>query len=164
MTRPTFIAFSYDLGRGAQPDIPKIVLRALLFSTGKRGVIVENMFATLHHLETQHSFDYWGYKIDSNSDLVRGGGLFVGERGTAGYHHFNPLRDPAFRFKAGLYRLDLFASVLHARHATKAFRKLCSIELTVTTEGATALANPGTRQAYEFARDARAETYHGSVR
>jgi hypothetical protein len=45
MTQPTVIYFGPDGGRrdGLLPGHPKVFFRALLYSTGKRGRVVENM-------------------------------------------------------------------------------------------------------------------------
>ena len=42
-TRPSFIAFRYDFVGKSQPQA-KIFLRTLLFSTGKRGLVIESLF------------------------------------------------------------------------------------------------------------------------
>lgn len=42
-THPSFIAFRYDFVDKQVPQA-KIFLRTLLFSTGKRGLVIENLF------------------------------------------------------------------------------------------------------------------------
>ena len=76
MTKPAFIAFSYDIV-GNKPKA-KIFIRSLLYSTGKRGQVIENMFITVRRSETQQTFNVWGH---GDEKLSRGSGLFVGETG-----------------------------------------------------------------------------------
>ena len=78
MTQPTVIFFGLDGGSKAEAPSEKVYLRTLLYSTGKRGHIIENMFARLHRGETRQNFNIWVY--DDNG-LHRGSGLFVPETG-----------------------------------------------------------------------------------
>jgi hypothetical protein len=114
MTKPTFIAFSYDLRqRGSrQTTAPKLFLRALIYSTGKRGHIVENMYVTVRRGETSQTFNVWGH---GDERLSRGSGLYVGETGVVQNHHFNPPDDATgFSFGSGGYQLDVFAALVGA--------------------------------------------------
>lgn len=86
-THPAFIAVRYDFVNKAVPQA-KIFLRALLFSTGKRGCIVESIFLRLRDREERIDFLFWGMKEDKG-DLMRGSGLFVPETGIVANHHFN---------------------------------------------------------------------------
>ncbi len=90
MTQPTVIFFGPDAPR-AHDDalLPKVYLRTLLFSTSKRGRVIESMHATLSRNETHQNFNIWVY---GNDRLVRGSGLFVGETGIEANHHFLTLR------------------------------------------------------------------------
>ena len=59
MTQPTLIFFGPDTpvqGVGLKNPLPKIYLRTLLFSTSKRGRIVENMHVALTRNETHQNF------------------------------------------------------------------------------------------------------------
>jgi hypothetical protein len=107
MTQPTVIFFGPD-GRGLEGS-PKVYLRSLLFSTAKRGRIIEGMHVALWRNETHQNFNIWVY---GNEKLVRGSGLFVGETGVEANHHFLAPRDSSFRFIEGQYRLDVFARLL----------------------------------------------------
>ena len=105
MSQPTVIFFGPDTPRSnlATP-LPKVFLRTLLFSTSKRGRIVESMHVALPRNETHQNFNIWVY---GNEKLVRGSGLFVGETGVAANHHFLTPRDRnSFRFTEGHYRLN----------------------------------------------------------
>jgi hypothetical protein len=85
MTQPTVIYFGPDGGFKAEDAPPKVFLRTLLFSTGKQGHIIENMFLRLHRGETRQNFNVWVY---GDKELSRGSGLFVPETGLAANHHF----------------------------------------------------------------------------
>ena len=71
-THPSFVSFSYDFV-GDKAPWAKIFVRALLFSTGKRGHVVESLFVRLREGPRTAEFSFWGY---GDKDLVRGGGLF----------------------------------------------------------------------------------------
>ena len=106
MTQPTAIFFGPDSPR-SRDDIllPKVYLRTLLFSTSKRGRVIESMHVTLSRNETHQNFNIWVYGEDN---LVRGSGLFVGETGIAANHHFLTPKDGSyFRFTEGRYRLEV---------------------------------------------------------
>ena len=86
----------------------KVYLRTLLYSTGKKGHVIENMFVRLHRGETQQNFNIWTY---GDKDLYRGSGLFVPETGVASNHHFLlPPDGTNFQFSSGRYTLDIFAT------------------------------------------------------
>src|ERR1700722_17943591 len=111
MTQPTVIFLGPDSPRSnLDSPLPKVFLRTLLFSTSKRGRIVESMHVALLRNETHQNFNIWVY---GNEKLVRGSGLFVGETGVAANHHFLTPRDGSgFRFTEGRYRLEVFAHLL----------------------------------------------------
>jgi hypothetical protein len=49
MTKPTLIVFTHEeLSTPDRRTVPKIFLRTLLYSTAKRGWVIENMFVNLH--------------------------------------------------------------------------------------------------------------------
>jgi len=81
MTQPTMVVFCSD----GSADGPKVFLRTLLYSSVKRGQIVENMFVKLRRRESVQTFNIWAY---GDGPLARGSGLFVGESGVTCNHHF----------------------------------------------------------------------------
>jgi hypothetical protein len=115
MTQPTAIFFSLD-GPANSSEIPppKVFLRSLLYSTSKRGRIVENMFVRLHRLESSQTFNIWAHGENSPTrSLTLGSGLYVGEAGVARDHHFTlPAGETAFTFLAGDYTLAVYASLV----------------------------------------------------
>jgi hypothetical protein len=125
MTRPTVIYFGPDSPKSRALS-PKVFLRTLLFSTSKRGRVVENMFVTLTQNGEKRRFNVWAY--GERGELVRGSGLFVGETGVEANHHFLA-SDPQW-FGAGEYRLDVFIQVLGDRSS----KLLFSQTLTISTE------------------------------
>jgi hypothetical protein len=124
MTRPAVVYFGADGPLKIGEDAPKKVhLRALLYSTGKRGCVVESMFVTLHRGESRQTFNIWVYGEDK---LSRGSGLFVGETGVVCNHHFLlPADGTQFQFLSGEYQVDIFASLV----GSDTPHKLCSIKL-----------------------------------
>lgn len=114
MTQPTVIYFGPDAPRAHNTlPPPKIYLRTLLFSTAKRGRVIESMHAALHRNESHQNFNIW---VHGDNKLVRGSGLFVGETGVAANHHFlTPKDGNSFQFLAGKYRLKIYARLLGDR-------------------------------------------------
>jgi hypothetical protein len=108
-THPSFIAFRYDFVEKSVPQA-KIFFRALLFSTSKRGQVIESLFLRVREGSRLAEFSFWGH---GDKDLIRGSGLFVPETGVATNHHFNPI-DPEvlFLFSEGSYSLELVAKVV----------------------------------------------------
>ena len=134
MTQPTVIYFGPDAGAGQDDPRPKVFLRTLLFSTAKRGRVLQCMHIALSRNETHQNFNVWVY---GNDKLARGSGLFVGETGVEANHHFLAPRDgTSFRFTEGRYRLDVFAHLLGDERRTRLF----SQTLEVSSELAAALA------------------------
>ena len=108
-THPSFIALRYDFVDKFVAQA-KIFLRTLLFSTGKRGLVIENLFLRVSEGERSEEFSFWGY---GENDLVRGSGIFVPEIGVVTYHHFNPLHiEKLFWFTQGTYTLEFVAKVV----------------------------------------------------
>jgi hypothetical protein len=123
-THPVFIAVSYDFVGKKFPQA-KIFLRSLLYSTGKRGRVIESLFLRVKEGQRFVEFSFWGY---GDKDLVRGSGLFVSEEGIATNHHFNPLKaKEPFIFSGGSYRLELMAKLV----GRKSLASLWTIELAV---------------------------------
>lgn len=118
MTQPSLIYLGSEQARYRHAgEAPKIYLRSTLFSSGKRGHIVESLFARLSLGDTSHSFNVWVY---GENDLARGSGLFVGEQGVAYNHHF--LMAPStvnWVWLQGEYRLEVFANVIHQARTVK---------------------------------------------
>jgi hypothetical protein len=138
MTQPTLIFFGPDISRVSdEPPLPKVFLRTLLFSTAKRGRVIECMYVALSRNETRQNFNVWVY--DAERGLVRGSGLFVGETGVEANHHFLTPRDANyFRFTEGRYTLDVFARLLGDSDHIRLF----SQSLEISRETAAALAEP----------------------
>lgn len=129
-TKPAVIYFGHD-SAGFGP--PKVFLRTLLYSTAKRGRVIESMYATLKRGDVRQSFHTWVY---GDKPLLRGSGLFVGDTGVAANHHFmNPNNETQFQFDAGRYTLEVLAQLVGDRSAVTLF----SQELEVTSELALAL-------------------------
>ena len=108
-THPSFIAIRYDFVDKPVPQA-KVFLRTLLYSTGKRGLVIENLFLRVSEGTRSEEFSFWGY---GDKGLVRGSGIFVPEIGVVTYHHFNPIHtDKFFQFTQGTYTLELVAKLV----------------------------------------------------
>jgi len=107
MTQPTVIYFGPD---GGHKKSAKIFFRTLLYSTSKKGRVIENLYIRVKRGESQQNFNIWVYGSDK---LVRGSGLFVGETGIAANHHFLlPTDTEAYDFKAGEYILEVYVRLI----------------------------------------------------
>ena len=107
MTQPTIIFFGPDGVAGP----PKVYLRTLLYSTAKRGQIIENMYVKLLRGESSQNFNVWVY---GEGELARGSGLFVGENGVATNHHFLLPKDgTGYQFLPGKYILAVYVSLVN---------------------------------------------------
>jgi len=150
MTHPSVIYFGPDTPKnGEHPPYPKVFLRFLLFSTGKRGRIVESMYASLKRNETMQNFNVWVY---GDKELVRGSGLFIGEDGKVFNHHFLTPRDGNnFRFTEGVYSLKIYAKLFGDAHSLFLF----STSLIVTAEHASALQTNTTGLYFDWSADSK---------
>jgi len=148
MTQPAVIFFGPDAPRSAdRSPSPKVYLRTLLFSTSKRGRVIESMHVTLVRNETRQNFNIWVY---GNERLVRGSGLFVGETGVEANHHFlTPHDGTAFTFVEGHYRMVVFARLLGDRKQTQLF----SQELDISRETAASLEQPSAGLYFDWGPD-----------
>lgn len=107
-TRPSFIAVRYDFVGKAVPQA-KVFLRSMLFTTGRRGHVVESLSLHVKEGSRDAEFSFWGH---GDKDLIRGSGLFIPESGVVTNHHFNPTdSQKAFVFAEGDYSIELIAHV-----------------------------------------------------
>ena len=157
MTQPTVIYFGADTPRTPGDAVPpKVYLRTLLFSTSKRGRVIESMHVRLSRNEAHQNFNIWVHGYDEK--LVRGSGFYVGETGVAANHHFLVPRDAsAFRFAAGRYRMEVFAHVLGDRDRKLLFAQ----DLEVTPEEARQLEEPATGLYFDWGPDS--SRYHSHI-
>jgi hypothetical protein len=148
MSQPTVIFFGSESSKSRNDEpLPKVFLRTLLFSTSKRGRVVESMHVALSRNETHQNFNIWVYGDDK---LVRGSGLFVGENGIAANHHFlTPKDGSTFRFTEGRYHIEVFAHLLGDKCRTLLF----SQTLEVTSDIATQLEDLSTGLYFDWGPD-----------
>jgi hypothetical protein len=134
MTQPTVIFFGPDTPRsGEHFGKPKIFLRTLLFSTAKRGRIIESMHVSLTRSETHQNFNIWVH--GEISKLVRGSGLFVGETGVSANHHFlTPEDGSQLTWKAGEYQLRVYAKLLGNNNHKLLFSQVLTISLELAAQ------------------------------
>lgn len=148
MTQPTVIFLGPDASRN--PEVlppPKVYIRTLLFSTSKRGRVVESMHVTVARNETKQNFNIW---VHGDDKLVRGSGLFVGETGVSANHHFLTPKDGGdFRFTEGTYTLTVHAKLLGDANV----KCLLSQSLDISHAHAAALRDFGTGLYFDWGPD-----------
>ncbi len=158
MTKPTVVFFGPDgLPRKGTPQKPpKIYLRSLVYSTGKRGHIIEGMFVTLRRGETRQTFNIWVYGEDK---LARGSGLYVGETGVVCDHHFLlPEDGTRFEFLAGDYQLNVYAALVGRSESLH----LCQVHLNISESSALQLKDPEYGIYFDWGQDS--QRYQAHVR
>jgi hypothetical protein len=157
MTRPTVIYFGPDGGPPREDRSgQKVYLRALLYSTSKRGRIFESMYVRVRRGETSQNFNIWVY---GDRSLERGSGLFVGETGVAANHHFIlPADGTQFEFLPGVYDFEVYGSLVGG----PAVIKLFSERLQVPADLAGSLKTRSHGLFFDWGADSQA--YHPHVR
>jgi hypothetical protein len=150
MTQPTVIFLGPDSSRVPERlPPPKVFIRTLLFSTSKRGRVIESMHVRVARSESKQNVNVWVYGDDK---LLRGSGLFVGETGISTNHHFLAPNDAGeFRFAEGTYTIKVFATLLGDQTA----RCLWSQSLQISQDHATTLREPGVGLYFDWGPDSR---------
>jgi hypothetical protein len=151
MTRPTLLCFVPYSSDG----VPKLFFRTLLYSTSKRGQIIEDMFVILRNADTSQNFTIWAYG-DASIGLVRGSGLKVGEEGIAVNHHFLlPNDGSTYKFLTGEYVVEIYASLVN-----KQPNLLHTTQVSVSTNDAEQLNEPNNVIFFDWRPDARLYVSH----
>lgn len=155
MTQPTVVFFGPD-GSRFDSKKNKIYLRTLLYSTAKRGQVLESLHVSLQRNESKQNFNIWVYGEKGN--LTRGSGLFVAQEGVTFDHHFLLPEDGAnFQFLSGTYKLIVFATLVGEGTP----KKLMTIALTISESQASQLSEPNTGIYYDWGPDQ--QTYHSHI-
>lgn len=119
MTQPTSIFFGPD-GGFFESSRNKVYLRTLLYSSSRKGQVVESMHVTLERGETKQNFSIWVH--GRKGDLARGSGLFVTHEGVTLDHHFLlPPDGSDFKFLVGDYKLKVFAKLVNSSSPIQLF-------------------------------------------
>ena len=153
MTQPTMIFMGPDGPSGG----PKVYLRTLLYSTAKRGRVVENMYVKLRFGEAAQNFSFWVY---GEARLFPGCGLFVGSEGVARNHHFALPKDVSFTFTGQKYTLEIYAALV----GESAPLLLQSVSLIVTHEQASRMLEERAGILFTWGPDARTYQSHVDIR
>ena len=108
MTKPTIVFFGHDT---APRTVPKVFIRALLYSTGVKGHVIETMYATLAWDGVTQTFGFWGYA--ETTEISPGSGLYVSQTGVAANHHFVlSVHQADYVFTAGRYSVRVYARLV----------------------------------------------------
>jgi hypothetical protein len=156
MTQPTTVFFGPD-GPLFDGSNNKVYLRCLLYSTAKRGHVLESLYISLHRNETKQNFNIWVY--GEKGDLKRGSGLFVPQEGVTYDHHFLLPEDGAnFAFLEGSYTVSVYARLVGRSQSIS----LLKVGLSIGESQAKALAQPRTGIYFDYSPDQ--QSYHAHVR
>lgn len=152
MTQPAVIYFGPDKSDKVST---KIFLRTILYSTARRGKILETMYVRLRRGETQQNFNIWVY---GDKQLTRGSGLFVSHEGFATNHHFlTPADTRSFDLLAGDYTIEVFVRVV----GLTGTRLLTKVPLSISEQQAEKLKTPDSGIYFDWGPDA--DKYHSHV-
>jgi len=159
MTQPTVVFFGPDGGRrdGEKPRL-KVFVRTLLYSTARRGQIVESMHINLQRAESKQNFSIWVYGDDR---LARGSGLYVGPDGVACNHHFLLPEDGAgFRLLPGRFIVRIYAKRVRDRRP----RELSQFSFVISDSQAQELENEDAGIYFDWGPDQQAYHAHVEIR
>ena len=147
MTQPTVVFFGPD-GFKFDDSKNKIYLRTLLYSTSKRGQVLESLHVSLQRGESKQNFNIWVY--GENGNLKRGSGLFVPQEGITFDHHFVLPEDGAdFKFLAGTYELSVVAKLVRDTIP----KELMNLHLSISESQATQLTKLNTGIYFDWGPD-----------
>jgi hypothetical protein len=127
-TQPTTVYLGLDGINDPSVSVKnnKVYLRTLLYSTSKRGHLVESIYVSVKRNESHQNFNIWVY---GEPELKRGSGLFVPQGGVTFDHHFLLPADGAnFNFLAGNYQLTMYARIVGNKNKVE----LCELNLSIT--------------------------------
>jgi hypothetical protein len=153
MSQPTQIYFGPDGGFKRAEAPSKVYLRAMLFATGKRGWIIENMFARVQRGEARQNFNIWAH---GDNDLRRGAGLFVPETGVVTNHHFVVPPETSYDFVAGKYHLEIYATEVGGHRPRLLFSVTLEIEGAISDQ----LRNPDNGLYFDWGPDSQQYMAH----
>lgn len=158
MSQPTVIFFGPD-GSRFDSGKNKVYLRTLLYSSAKRGQVVESIHVSVQRHESKQNFNIWVY--GEKGELKRGSGLYVPQEGVTFDHHFMLPADGAnFTFLAGPYKLKVFAKIVG--NSTPVI--LSEINLVVSEPQAEKLSLPNSGLYFDWGPDQQAYQAHIDVK
>lgn len=110
MTYPPMMRFSHD---DLYKESPQVYLRMLLYSTAKRGNIIESIYLKHKVGNKSYILSKW---ICKDEKLHRGSGLYIGKEGIVCDHYFIlPRVGESYSFIAGENILEIYARVINKR-------------------------------------------------
>lgn len=159
MTQPTVVFFGPDGHSDTNHPRPlKVFLRTLLYSTAKRGQVIESLHVTLQRAESRQNFSIWVY---GDEHMARGSGLFVPQEGVACNHHFLLPDDGSdFQLLAGKYTLRVIAK----KARSSSIQELSSIQLHISKEHSRDLCDANTGIYFDWSPDQQAYYPHTEKR
>ena len=156
MSQPTVVFFGPD-GSYFDSGKNKVFLRTLLYSSAKRGQVVESIHVSLHRNESKQNFNIWVY--GEKGELKRGSGLYVPQEGVTFNHHFLLPEDGAnFSFLAGPHKLSIFAKLVGQNMPIK----ISEIDLVISDKHAQKLTEPNNGLYFDWGPDQ--QLYHAHIK
>jgi len=107
MTQPCVVFIGPD-GTSSNRKHIKVFFRALLYSTAKKGQVLESLYITVQRDEAIQNFSIWVYGDKRN--LKRGSGLFIPQEGLVFDHHFLMVKEKdEYIIRSGSYNIKIYA-------------------------------------------------------
>ncbi|GAA3928267.1 hypothetical protein [Litoribacillus peritrichatus] len=158
MTMPTVVFFGPD-GSAFESQNNKVYLRTLLYSTAKKGQVIESLHISLQRNESKQNFNIWVY--GEKGDLKRGSGLFIPQEGVTFDHHFLLPEDGAnFKFLSGTYSLVVYAKIV----GNSSIQQLSSVNLSISENQESQLSKQNTGIYFDWGPDQQSYYSHVSTR
>ncbi len=155
MSRPHFFALIPE--DGPFGGWIKFFMRVLVFSTGQRGRVIENIYVNIKHNGKTLPFHYWMY--GESEKITIGSGVFVGHEGLAANHHFVPIGEVGSNdFAAGTYEVEVYASLLGDRSPIR----LSSLQFNLSEDEVSAIRTSKDKAVF-FTWDKDAEIYRSRI-
>ncbi|MBT1063231.1 hypothetical protein KJY73_06575 [Bowmanella sp. Y26] len=158
-TQPTTVFFGPDGLKDPLINVAvnKVYLRTLLYSTSKKGQVIESMHVSLRRNESNQNFSIWVYGTEGG--LQRGSGLFVPQEGVTFDHHFLlPTDGASFNFLPGQYSLTMYAKQVDSKTTIN----LTELTLTVSEAHALQLSEAKTGIFFDWGPDQK--QYHAHTK
>lgn len=124
VTKPNVIFLGPD---GQSPNLKKLFIRTLMYSTSDRGNYIESMYTKILQNGKSQIFNILVY---GDKDLLRGSGLYVDKKGIASNHHFLlPASELTYDYNHGKYKIEIYVQTIGRKP-----KKVLEEELVVTEE------------------------------
>ncbi len=123
MTRPSVVYIGPEKEGGGN----KFFFRSLMYSTSKRGMVIESLHVRIKCDDYKKDLKIWVY--GNRDKLMRGSGLFIPQTGLTFDHHFLLSKNSeVFEISSGDYNITIFANLVGEDKAVELYEFNLTIE------------------------------------